>query len=134
MEWYLKVLKQYADFNGRARRTEYWMFILFNIIMSVVLMVLDYAMGTLYFLGGSGLLGTLYSLFVLIPSLAVLIRRLHDLDKSGWMILIIFIPIIGAIWLLVLCATEGTIGPNKYGPDPKDLNASPFPEDGILDA
>ena len=89
MNWYLKVLKQYADFNGRARRTEYWMFALFNFIISFVLGFID---GFIGFLGpeiGIGVLGGLYSLLVLIPGLAVSVRRLHDVGKCGWMLLIV---------------------------------------------
>lgn len=120
MNWYLKVLKQYADFNGRARRKEYWMFALFNIIIIMVLGLVFGAIG--------GALETeelmtipiaIYYLGIIIPSLAVAVRRLHDQDKSGWYYLISFIPLIGGIWLLVLMCTEGTHGPNQYGPDPK---------------
>ncbi len=112
MNWYLKVIRQYADFNGRAGRTEYWMFVLFNIIFSIAASVLDYMMGTVYVFSG------IYSLFVLIPSIAVTVRRLHDIGKSGWMILILLIPVIGVIWFLVLMVTQGTPGENSYGPEP----------------
>ena len=113
MEWYLKVLKQYADFKGRARRKEFWMFVLFNFLAGVVLSLVDRMFGINLFSG-------IYGLFVFIPGLAVSIRRLHDIGKSGWMILIAFIPIIGFIWLIVLYATEGTYGENQYGPNPKE--------------
>ncbi|PIB34794.1 hypothetical protein BFP72_04935 [Reichenbachiella sp. 5M10] len=120
MNWYLKVLKQYADFSGRARRTEYWMFILFNMIFSTVAMGLDYLIGSS--LGGMsyGMLYMIYSLAVFIPSLAVTIRRLHDAGKSGAMIFIALIPIIGSIWLLVLLVSDSD-GDNKYGPNPKGV-------------
>ncbi|MCE4563408.1 DUF805 domain-containing protein [Maribellus sp. CM-23] len=114
MNWYLKVLKQYADFNGRARRQEYWMFVLFNIIFSIAAGALDAALGTW------GAIGGLYGLAMFIPGLAVGVRRLHDIGKSGWMLLIAFIPAIGLIWLLVLLATESTSGSNPYGPNPKN--------------
>ena len=120
MNWYLKVLKQYADFNGRARRTEYWMFVLFNIIIVFVLGFIDGIIGTSGTQIGIGVLGGLYSLAVLIPGLAVSVRRLHDVGKSGWMILIALIPIIGAIWLLVLMLIGGNAGENKYGANPKE--------------
>ena len=119
MEWYLKVLRQYADFNGRARRKEYWMFFLFNMIIVAILSLIDRFTGTYSLEWGSGLLSGIYSIAVLIPGLAVAARRLHDVGKSGWMLLIAFIPIIGAIWLLVLFVTDSDPGSNKYGPNPK---------------
>lgn len=126
MQWYLKVLKQYADFNGRARRTEFWMFVLFNVLVSIVLGIVDSLLGTasIYSDGAMvtfspGLLGGLYSLAVLIPSLAVTVRRLHDTDRSGWWVLIALIPLVGSIVLLVFTCLEGTRGPNAYGADPK---------------
>ena len=120
MDWYLKVLKQYADFNGRARRKEYWMFVLFNVIISIVLTFIDLAIGTSTGTG-SGMLGSLYSLAVLIPGIAVGVRRLHDIGKSGWMLLVVLIPLIGAIWLIVLFARDGDPGENEYGPNPKEI-------------
>lgn len=120
MNWYLKVLKQYADFNGRARRKEYWMFVLFNMIFSIVAMILDNILGIAIGGIGYGLLYGLYVLAVLIPSIAVAVRRLHDIGKSGWMILISLIPLIGAIWLLVLLVTDSNSGENEYGPNPKE--------------
>lgn len=114
IEWYLKVVRDnYANFNGRARRSEYWYFFLFNFIISIVLAVVD------NFIGFS-LIGGIYSLAVLIPSIAVGVRRLHDINKSGWYLLVAFIPIAGAIWLIILLATEGNMGNNQYGPDPKN--------------
>mgnify|MGYP006074627261 FL=1 len=120
MNWYLKVMKQYADFDGRARRTEYWMFVLFNIIFSVVAVVLDNVLGIAMEGIGYGPLYGLYVLAMIIPSLAVAVRRLHDTGKSGWMLLIALIPIIGSIWLLVLYATDGNPGENEYGSNPKE--------------
>jgi len=116
MNWYLKVLKQYVDFNGRARRQEYWMFILFNIIFSIATMVIDSVIGTY------GAINGIYALAVFLPGLAVGVRRLHDIGKSGWMMLVLLIPLAGPIWLLVLMATEGTRGENEYGADPKEVN------------
>lgn len=121
MKWYLKVLKQYADFNGRARRTEYWMFVLFNTIFIIVAIILDNILGTAIEDVGYGLFYFLYALAVLIPSLAVAVRRLHDIGKSGWMILISLIPIIGGIWLLVLLVTNSNPGENEYGANPKEM-------------
>ncbi len=121
MKWYLKVLKQYADFNGRARRKEYWMFALFNIIFTVVAVILDNILGIAVEGFGYGPLYGLYALAVLIPSLAVAVRRLHDIGKSGWMILISLIPIIGVIWLFVLLVTDSNPGENEYGANPKEM-------------
>jgi uncharacterized membrane protein YhaH (DUF805 family) len=119
MNWYLTVLKKYAEFNGRARRKEYWMFALFNIIFLILAMILDNVFGTAIKGVGYGLFYFLYALAVLIPGLAVSVRRLHDVGKSGWMLLIALIPIIGAIILLVLMVTDSNPGENKYGPNPK---------------
>jgi uncharacterized membrane protein YhaH (DUF805 family) len=124
MNWYLQVLKNYAVFNGRARRKEYWMFVLFNIIFSIVAIILDNILGTAMEGVSYGLFYALYGLAVLIPGLAVSVRRLHDVGKSGWMILIALIPIIGAIWLLVLMVTDSNPGENKYGHNPKEVLAS----------
>jgi uncharacterized membrane protein YhaH (DUF805 family) len=115
MYWYLKVWKQYADFSGRARRQEYWMFFLFNSIFAAVL----YLLGGLW--SGFSVLYILYTLAVFIPGLAVLVRRLHDIGKSGGWFFIVFVPIIGFIWLLVLLVTEGNADDNQYGKDPKQL-------------
>ena len=113
MEWYLKVVRDnYANFNGRASRQEYWMFFLFNIIFAIVAGFVDGFLGL-------GFLYLLYSVAVLIPSLAVGVRRLHDVNKSGWWLFISLIPIIGAIWLLILLCTDSNPGENNYGPSPK---------------
>jgi len=121
MNWYLQVLKKYAEFSGRARRKEYWMFTLFNIIFLIIAIILDNILGTAIEDSGYGLFYFLYVLAVLIPGLAVSVRRLHDVGKSGWMILISLIPIIGAIWLLVLMVTDSNPGENQYGPNPKEV-------------
>lgn len=138
MEWYLKVVRDnYANFNGRARRKEYWMFILINIIISIILSIIDTAMGLRFgvseYSNGSGVISSVYSLAVLIPSLAVGARRLHDINKSGWWQLLSLIPLVGAIILIVWAATEGDKGPNEYGPDPKDQNANAFSDDDLID-
>ena len=121
MNWYLKVLKQYADFSGRARRKEYWMFVLFNMIFAIVAMILDNVLGIAMEGIGYGPLYGLYVLAMLIPGLAVVVRRLHDVGKSGWMILIALIPLIGSIWLLVLMVTDSNTGENQYGQNPKEV-------------
>ncbi|UFH32587.1 DUF805 domain-containing protein [Chryseobacterium sp. C-71] len=121
MKWYLKVLKQYADFSGRARRTEYWMYLLFNIIFLFAAAILDNILGLKFSPEiPYGFIYMIYALAVFIPGLAVTVRRLHDVDKSGWFVLIAFIPLVGAIWLLILYCTEGTPGTNQYGVNPKE--------------
>ena len=124
MEWYLKVLKQYADFSGRARRKEYWMFTLFNIIFTIVASIIDGVLGMPIFY-------LVYALAMLIPGLAVAVRRLHDVGKSGWMLLIGLIPLIGGIWLLVLMVTDSQAGANKWGENPKEIDPASNPE--VLD-
>lgn len=124
MNYYWKVLQNYATFTGRARRSEYWYFVLFNVIFAIVAMVIDNVMGTTMQLGYGvalpyGYVYLLYSLAVFIPGLAVMVRRLHDVGKSGWMFLVALIPLIGAIWLLVLLFTDSQVGDNKWGPNPK---------------
>lgn len=121
MNWYLKVLKQYADFKGRASRKEYWIFFLFNVIFSIAAMTLDNILGLTISGIPYGPLYLIYILAVFIPGLAVSVRRLHDVGKSGWMFLIALIPLIGAIWLLILVATDGQQGSNKWGENPKEI-------------
>ena len=113
MEWYLKVVRDnYANFNGRASRQEYWMFFLFNMIFAIVIIGIDIILGL-------GFLNVIYSLVVMIPGMAVNIRRLHDIGKSGWMVLIVLIPCIGAFWLLYLMVQDSSPLDNEYGPSPK---------------
>lgn len=116
MNWYLGVLQNYAGFDGRARRKEFWMFVLVNIIVSVVLSVVDNALGLK--MGASGILGSIYSLAIFIPSIAVQARRLHDTGRSGWWQLIVF-TIIGIPVLIYWYASDGEPGSNQYGPNPK---------------
>lgn len=121
MNWYLKVLKQYADFSGRARRKEYWMFALFNFIFAIIAFLLDNILGLTASPMGYGPFYGLYLIALIIPGLAVGVRRLHDIGKSGWMMLILFIPIIGVIWLLVLMLMDSVHGDNQYGANPKNM-------------
>ncbi len=123
MNWYLGVFKKYAMFGGRARRMEYWYFILFNFIVSFVLGVIDAMTGSFSAEAGIGLLGGLYALAVLLPSVAVSVRRLHDTDHSGWWLLIALIPLIGAIVLLVFMVQDSKPGANQYGANPKEAKA-----------
>lgn len=118
MNWYSSVIKKYAVFDGRARREEYWMFVLYNIVFSMVASFIDGMLGTSTAYGW-GLISGLYSLGVLLPSLGVAIRRLHDVGKSGWFILIGLIPIVGWIGILILLVMDSNPGTNKYGPNPK---------------
>ena len=131
MKWYFKVLKQYAHFSGRARRKEYWMFILFYMIFGVVAMILDITLGTTFrptfnFYGqpfehelGYGWIYQIYVLATILPTLAVSIRRLHDIGKSGWNYLLAFIPLVGSIILIVWSCKDSQPGENKWGLNPK---------------
>ena len=118
MQWYTDVIKKYVVFSGRARRKEFWMFVLFNVIISIVIGIVYKIIGTDYGNGSSGVLGSIYSLAVLLPSLGVTWRRLHDTDRSGWWILIGLIPIIGWIVLLVFYLQDSDATENNYGPPP----------------
>jgi uncharacterized membrane protein YhaH (DUF805 family) len=123
MDWYLGVLKKYAVFQGRARRKEFWMFTLFNFLVSLACGIVDGVLGT----GGDGsigLIGGLYALGVMLPSIAVAVRRLHDTGRSGWWILLSFIPIVGWIILIVFYCLDGESQANAYGENPK---AAPAP-------
>ncbi len=112
-DWYLKCIKEkYADFDGRARRTEYWMFTLVNFIVYIAVVIV-FSIIHLQKLAG------LYGLATLVPTLAVGARRLHDTGKSAWLLLLGLIPFIGALVLLVFFVIEGDSGPNPFGPDPK---------------
>ena len=116
MNWYFAVLKKYAVLAGRAQRKEFWYYCLFSFLIAVVLSIIDVVLGI-------GLLGSLYALAVFIPNITVSVRRLHDIGKSGWWLLIIFLPIIGGIVLLVLWARDSQPGENQYGPNPKAEDA-----------
>ncbi len=127
MNYYLDVWRRYFDFSGRARRKEYWYFTLYHAILEVSGLLLagvsyneNTTIGTVF-----GAIVVLYILASIIPTLSVTVRRLHDIDKSGWWYFVSFIPVIGGIWALVLMCTDGTKGPNQYGPDPKALDAAP---------
>ena len=121
IEWYKKVVfENYANFNGRARRSEYWYYTLASVLISIILMVVDNVFGLTFGIAETGILGLFYSLVVFLPALAVLVRRLHDVGKSGWFLFIVLIPLIGIIWLLVLLCTDGDQGENPYGSDPKN--------------
>jgi len=131
MKWFLKVLGQYADFSGRARRTEYWMFALFAIILYILAIILDNALGIAF----AEIYGPIYFLtivFLFIPSLAVLVRRLHDVGKSGFWFFIAFIPF-GAIWLFILTITDSQPFENKWGPNPKGIDTFGGGDNSVID-
>ena len=129
MEWYIKVMRDnYINFKGRARRKEYWMFTLVYVIILLGCQAIDNMLGTVFMMDagpmgeismGYGWAYTVCGLVHLLPGLSVVVRRLHDVGKSGWFYLIFLLPIIGIIWLLVLYCTEGQKQDNKWGPDPK---------------
>ena len=126
-KYYLDILtNKYADFKGRARRKEYWMWTLYYTVILLFAMVLDNALGLNFELLGQNLgYGWLYvtiGITHLIPGLGIVVRRLHDVGKSGWFYLIILIPLIGFIWILVLFCTEGVKEDNKWGSNPKLIN------------
>lgn len=112
MDWYLAVLKKYAVFSGRARRKEFWMFVLINFIVAIALGVVDMMLGTV-------VLGLIYAVATIIPSLAVGARRLHDIGKTGWWQLIGLVPLIGLIVLIIFFVMDSNPGDNQYGPNPK---------------
>ena len=120
MNWYLEVLKKYAVFEGRARRKEYWFFILFNVFISMALGIIDRLTGNVNPETGLGILSGIYALGVLIPGLAVSVRRLHDTGRSGWWLLITFIPVLGAIVFFFFMVFDSDPGSNEYGPSPKE--------------
>ena len=128
MDMMLAPLKKYADFQGRARRQEYWMWTLGVVIVTFVLEAIFFAAGGPR--GGNiitaliGLVLLVFCLAIFIPALAVAFRRLHDTDRSAWWLLIGFVPLLGAIALIVFYCMDGTPGPNKFGPDPKGRGAS----------
>lgn len=109
MEWYVTVLRKSLVITGRARRKEYWMFTLFDTIIYILLLIVDYG------LFDKEIISEVYRLLMFIPYITVGIRRMHDTDNKGWFLLI-------PIYNLILCLREGTIGENDYGEDPKNLN------------
>ena len=144
MEWMLLPFRRYAEFSGRSRRKEYWMFTLFLIVASVVLLLIELALGISETFGAAGgPLSLIFSLATLIPSISVSVRRLHDIDRTGWWLLLPLAPLflaavgaaaqltwlvavaglaalVGLIVLLVFAVTDGTRGANRFGSDPKD--------------
>ncbi|MCZ7378532.1 DUF805 domain-containing protein [Micromonospora sp. WMMC250] len=113
------VFSQYVGFTGRARRSEYWWFALFTILVSIVASILDGALGLDFEGSTTGLIGLVASLALLLPSLAVGVRRLHDTDRTGWWLLIALVPLVGFIVLIVFFVLDSTPGTNRFGPSPK---------------
>ncbi|OCG31250.1 hypothetical protein A9G28_11365 [Gilliamella sp. Fer1-1] len=114
MNWFIDgITKNYANFNGRARRKEYWMYVLFSSILTVIAIIIDKMIGSP--------LMVILTLALFLPNLAVTVRRLHDTSKSGWWVLLQFIPFIGAIIIIVFCVQDSTPGSNQYGENPKGL-------------
>jgi len=122
MDWYFKVLRNYVGFSGRARRKEFWMFILVNLVLTGVLSILDKMLG-LRIAKDEGLLTTIYGVLIFLPYWAVQFRRLHDTDRSAWWLLLLLIPIVGWLIILAFNCQNGTPGENKFGSDPKALDA-----------
>jgi len=127
MDWMLMPLRRYAEFSGRSRRKEYWMFTLFNVLIALFVGLVTLVMAVsvssesamMLVVTPVLILWFLLSLALIVPGIAVTIRRLHDTDRSGWTLLLALIPLIGPIVLLVFYCTQGTPGPNRFGPDPK---------------
>ena len=118
MKYYLLALRRYAQFAGRSNRSEYWYFILFHFLFLIAALILDSTLGMAFADTPYGIIYMVYALALAVPSLSVGVRRLHDIGKSGWYVLLGLIPLIGGIWLIVLMVKRGDPGENKYGPDP----------------
>lgn len=132
MNWYIEALKKYAVFSGRARRKEHWYFVLFSIIISIPLLVIDIITGSFNFELNVGLLSGIYSVAMIIPSIAVAVRRLHDTDRSGWWLLIIVVPLIGFIVLLIFTLNDSDSGDNRFGSNPKAASAGPVAQNEAI--
>ena len=127
MSWFVGAVKKYAVFAGRARRKEFWFFYLFYVIFALAAAIVDSVLGTEYSVGETASIGLFSSVFVIammLPTFAVLARRLHDIGRSGWWILIGLIPIIGAIVLLIFTVRDSQEGENRFGPNPKEAAAA----------
>ena len=136
IDWYKKaIFDNYANFTGRARRSEYWYYLLTNFIVVMLLVVISGFLSFLHYsLGIVGMiLYFLYLALTIVPSLAVIVRRLHDVGKSGWYYFVAFIPFIGFIWLLVFLVTDSEYGTNAWGPNPKNAADDDINEIGTIE-
>ena len=121
LDFAMMPLKRYTDFAGRSRRKEYWFFLLGVMIVTIILSIIEGILGLSGMIGGAyGPLTALFLLGIIVPAIAVQVRRFHDQDKSGWFVLLSLIPFLGGLIVLVFMFLEGTKGPNRFGPDPKD--------------
>ncbi|USD51642.1 DUF805 domain-containing protein [Vibrio sp. SCSIO 43153] len=118
-DWYYKVILNYTNFNGRARRQEYWYFTLVNVLVNLVMGIIDRVIGSVMQMDNFGFFGVIYALFIMIPSIAVTVRRLHDSGRTGWWALIAFVPVIGILVLLYFLIQDSEEGSNQYGANPK---------------
>ncbi|HBV77022.1 MULTISPECIES: DUF805 domain-containing protein [Vibrio] len=119
MSWYLEVLRKYATFSGRARRKEYWYFILVSLVITFILSFVDVMLGLHSDKYDTGVFQSIYALAILIPSIAVAVRRLHDTNRSGWWLLIGFVPFVGVFVLLYFFVCDGPRINNRFGASPK---------------
>jgi len=127
MDYMLMPLRRYAEFSGRSRRKEYWMFLLGVVITAIILSIIEAMLGLSGTVTGAyGPLTLLLGLALLIPGLAVQVRRFHDQNRTGWLVLLNLIPFLGGLIVLVFMGLEGTRGPNRYGPDPKGADPQTF--------
>ncbi len=119
MNWFLEALRKFATFSGRSRRSEYWYFTLVYLIAAIILSVLDIATGLYDKSTGIGVLSAIFAIAMILPSLSVSVRRLHDTNRSGWWLLIALVPLLGAIVLLIFMVLDSEAGANRFGPNPK---------------
>ena len=119
MEWATMPLRRYAEFRGRSRRKELWMYFLLTVVATVIARVLDGVLGVMSAAPGVGIFTILTSLALIVPSTAVIVRRLHDTERSGWWYLIGLVPLVGGIVLLIFFLNDGTPCENRFGSDPK---------------
>lgn len=124
MTYYLQAMRGFSDFRGRARRAEYWMFVLVYLGIYLVAGILDAVLGTTQLLGAP-VPATVVALVHPVPAIAVLVRRLHDTGRSGWWYFIGFVPLVGVVLLIVWLATDGEHRPNAWGDDPKRAERAP---------
>ncbi|MFT4072222.1 MAG: DUF805 domain-containing protein [Dysgonamonadaceae bacterium] len=120
MKWYLRAFHLYADFSGRAGKKEFWTFVLYNLIFTAVILLIENVLGLTNHSVPYDILSILYFFALLIPMLSITVRRLHDISKSGWMVLLIFLPVVGWIWLITILSRSGTLESNCYGEIPSN--------------